>query len=91
MNKKVENVEVVNETKKITDEHLKEVQEYVNKINNAQLQIGQLAVQKHNLLEDVIPELQQELKKVQEKLEKTYGPVNINITDGTYQEIPQSE
>ena len=91
MNKKVENVETVSEPNKITEEELKELQEHVNKINNAQLQIGQLATQKHNILVDLIPELQQGLRTFQENLEKTYGPVNVSITDGTYKEIPQPE
>ena len=91
MNKEVENIEPVEELKKITDEELKKLQECVNKINNAQLQIGQLVSQKHALLVDVLPTVQKELKTFQEKLEKTYGPVNVNITDGTYQETLQSE
>jgi exonuclease VII small subunit len=46
MNKKVENANVVSETKKITEEQLKELQEHVNRINQAQLQLGQLTSQK---------------------------------------------
>ena len=89
MNQKVENVETVSEPNKITEEELKELQEHVNKINNAQLQVGQLATQKHSILVDLIPELQQGLRTFQEKLEKAYGPVNVNITDGTYEETSQ--
>ena len=78
MNKKVE---------KITDEQLQELQGYVNKINQAQLQLGQLESQKYSLV-GVIPQLQKELKDFQDKLEEEYGKVSVNIQDGTIQEIP---
>ena len=78
MNKKVE---------KITDEQLQELQGHVNKINQAQLQLGQLESQKYSLV-GVIPQLQKELKDFQDKLEEEYGKVSVNIQDGTIQEIP---
>lgn len=81
MNKKVE---------KITDEQLQELQGHVNKINQAQLQLGQLESQKYSLV-GVIPQLQKELKDFQDKLEEEYGKVSINIADGTMQEIPENE
>ena len=81
MNKKVE---------KITDEQLQKLQGHVNKINQAQLQLGQLESQKYSLV-GVIPQLQKELKDFQDKLEEEYGKVSINIADGTMQEIPENE
>ena len=81
MNKKVE---------KITDEQLQELQGHVNKINQAQLQLGQLESQKYSLV-GVIPQLQKELKDFQDKLEEEYGKVSINIADGTMQEISENE
>ena len=81
MNKKVE---------KITDEQLQELQGHVNKINQAQLQLGQLESQKYSLV-GVIPQLQKELKDFQDKLEEEYGKVSINIAYGTMQEIPENE
>ena len=81
MNKKVE---------KITDEQLKELQGYVNTINNAQLQLGQLESQKHGVV-NAIPQLQVKLKEFQDKLEEEYGKVSINIQDGTIQEIPEED
>ena len=50
MNKKVENANVVSETKKISEKHLTELQGHVNRINSAQLQLGQLTSQKHGVL-----------------------------------------
>jgi len=81
MNKKVE---------KITDEQLQELQGHVNKINQAQLQLGQLESQKYGLV-GVIPQLQKDLKEFQDKLEEEYGKVSINIQDGTIQEIPEAD
>ena len=90
MNKKVENANVVSEDKKITEDQLKELQGHVNRINSAQLQLGQLTSQKHGVLTE-IPALQKELKDFQDKMEKEYGKVSINIQDGTIQEIPEDE
>ena len=49
MNKKAENANVVSETKKISEKHLTELQGHVNRINAAQLQLGQLTSQKHGV------------------------------------------
>ena len=81
MNKKVE---------KITDEQLTELQRHVNRINAAQLQLGQLESQKHGVL-NAIPQLQTQLKTFQDKMEEVYGKVSINIQDGTFQEIPEAD
>ena len=81
MNKKVE---------KISEEHLADLQGHVNKINQAQLQLGGLESQKHNLLHAVV-KMQTELTEFQNKLEEEYGKVSINIQDGTIQEIPEED
>jgi len=88
MNKKAENANVVSETKKISEKHLTELQGHVNRINQAQLQLGQLTSQKHGVL-NAIPQLQTQLKTFQDKMEEVYGKVSINIQDGTFQEIPE--
>ena len=79
MNKKVE---------KISEDHLKELQGHVNKINQAQLQLGGLESQKHNLLHAVVT-MQTELTEFQNKLEEEYGKVSINIQDGTIAPLPE--
>ena len=86
MNKKVEDAKV----EKITDEQLTELQGHVNRINSAQLQLGQLESQKHGVV-NAIPQLQTQLKEFQDKLEEEYGKVSINIQDGTIQEIPEED
>ena len=76
--------------KKIKDEQLKELQDLVGKINQGQIQIGQLETQKHILLHQ-LSEVQQELQKFQESLEKEYGKISINIQDGSYEAIKEDE
>tara|TARA_R100000152_G_C6707255_1_gene135555 strand:+ start:350 stop:622 length:273 start_codon:yes stop_codon:yes gene_type:complete len=76
------------EVKKISEEQLKELQGHVNKINQAQLQLGGLESQKHNLLHTVVG-MQTELTEFQNKLEEEYGKVSINIQDGTIAPLPE--
>ena len=78
------------EVKKITDKELEEIQGFVNQINRGQLSIGQLETQKHALLHQMA-EVQGYLKECQNKLEKEYGKVNVNITDGTITEVEEEE
>ena len=79
MNKQVE---------KISEEHLKELQGHVNKINQAQLQLGGLESQKHSLLHAVVT-MQTELTEFLNKLEEEYGKVSVNIQDGTIAPLPE--
>jgi len=71
---------------KITQEQLEELQKGVSEINQIALQIGNLELQKHSLLHQGV-EKQQDLGKFQNKLQEKYGPVSINIQDGSYKLI----
>jgi len=73
---------------KITEEHLKTLQQHVGKINQAQLQLGQAESTKYDIIA-ALPELKKELQKFQKELEEEYGKVNVNIQDGTYEDIPE--
>ena len=84
MNKNMEDLATVD---KISEEHLKELQGHVNKINQAQLQLGGLESQKHSLLHAVV-NMQTELTEFQNKLEEEYGKVSVNIQDGTIAPLP---
>lgn len=75
---------------KITDEQLKQLQEQVNTINQNQLQIGNLETQKHTLIHNGV-ELQNQLRGIQDELEKEYGKVTINISTGEYEDIKEEE
>ena len=79
-----------NQENKISQEQLEELQGYVGKLNNAASQIGNLEMQKHQL-NHAAAEIQNDLQKFQAKLEEKYGKVSINIQDGTYEPIPESE
>ena len=67
---------------KISDEHLKELQEVVNIINNIQFNIGKLEGQKHSLLHELSIS-QKKILDMQDKFSKEYGTHDINVIDGT--------
>ena len=76
------------ENAKITDEQLKKLQENISKLNQYNLQLGQIESQKHLLLHETA-NVQKELNEYQKTLEDEYGKVSINIQDGTYVVIPK--
>ena len=91
MNKENKDINVEDlAVEKVSDDHLKELQGKVATINQAQLQLGGLESQKHNLLHG-ISSLQKELSDFQNKLEEEYGKVSINLADGTYEKIEDKE
>lgn len=75
---------------KLTEEQLSKLQGFVSSLNQAQSQLGNLEIQKHNLLHQT-GEIQNALNEFQVELEKEYGKVSINIQDGTYKQIPEQD
>tara|TARA_R100001440_G_scaffold39945_1_gene59532 strand:- start:2785 stop:3030 length:246 start_codon:yes stop_codon:yes gene_type:complete len=75
---------------KIKEEELKSLQEKVGIQQNLQSQVGQLELQKFFLLNSAAKN-QQDLLEEQKKLEEEYGKVNINLQDGSYEEIKEKE
>ena len=71
---------------KLTAEELKNVQERIGVINNIQMEVGGLEVQK-NIAVDRLKEAQGALTVVQQSLEKKYGKVSVNINDGSLKPI----
>ena len=67
---------------KVTDEQLKNIQAIVDRINNAQMNIGQLEARKHQVLH-MIAGTNDELTLLQSKLQEEYGTNDVNIQDGT--------
>jgi hypothetical protein len=67
---------------KITDEQLQKIQDTVNGINRAQLEIGTMELKKHEMLHG-ISGLREQLVVLQKELEKDYGTFDVNIVDGT--------
>ena len=66
----------------VTDAELKNIQSIVDRINNAQMNIGQLEARKHQVLH-MLAGTNDELALIQEKLQKEYGTNDVNIKDGT--------
>ena len=67
---------------KITNEQLTKVQDTVNGINRAQLEIGSIELRKHEMMHN-IASLREQLTSLQTEFEKDYGTFDINIQDGT--------
>ena len=67
---------------KITDEQLVKVQETVNNINRAQLEIGSIELKKHEMMHQIAG-LRDGLTVLQTEFDKDYGTFDINIQDGT--------
>ena len=90
MNKDAKIEDIAQDVTKITDEELKSVQEKVNSINQLQMQVGGLEVQKTIGIEN-IKTVQGELGKLQNELEEKYGKVSVNLQDGTIKPIEEDE
>ena len=82
MAKKEKIVDLKSKPEKITDEQLKKVQETVNTINRAQIEIGGMELRKHEVLHQLAG-VKDELTLLQDELKKEYGTVDVNINDGT--------
>ena len=67
---------------KITDEQLEKVQKTINGINRAQLELGQMEIQKHEMMHNIAG-LRDSLAVMQNDFQKEYGTFDINIQDGT--------
>ena len=81
-NKKEELVDLKPKADKISDKHLKEMQDAVNVINSIQFNIGKIEGQKHTLLHDLSIS-QKKILEMQNVFSKEYGSFDINIADGT--------
>ena len=73
----------------VTAEELKQLQELINLIRQGEMQLGNLETKKHGLLHQIVG-VQEQIALLQKEFEKTYGNVDINITDGTIN-YPQDE
>ncbi len=75
------------EIKKITEEELTRIQEGQSNMSTLISQVGALEAQKQDVL-NKIPEVKNKMEELKKQLEEAYGPININVTDGTYTDIP---
>ena len=80
MTKKEETIDLKPE--KVTEVEHKQIQSIINRINNFQMNIGQLEARKHQILH-MMSAVNDELTVMQQQLNKDYGTDDINILDGT--------
>ncbi len=71
---------------KIKEEELKLIQEQQKQLNELVSNIGLLESQKHGLLHDIAG-ANKDIEDYKEVLETEYGPIEINLEDGTYTKI----
>ena len=76
----------MSEVKRISESQLKDLQQKVSNIQKLQSQVGSIEAQKHIVLHQLLI-VQDELQKLQVVLQDEYGKININIQDGTYEEV----
>tara|TARA_R100001443_G_scaffold27102_2_gene40373 strand:- start:202 stop:486 length:285 start_codon:yes stop_codon:yes gene_type:complete len=67
---------------KISEKHLKKMQDLVNNLNRSQIEIGGIEIRKHELVH-AMSTLREDLTALQLEFEKEYGTFDVNITDGT--------
>ena len=80
--KEKELVDLKSKAEKVTEPQLQKIQGIVNRINNFQMNIGQLEARKHQILH-MMATTNDELTVLQEELKKEYGTDDVNIMDGT--------
>ena len=73
---------------KITQEELEQLQDQEKKKSAIIRDLGILETQKHQLLH-AFAIIQDEQDKLKTALEDTYGKVNVNLEDGSYELIPE--
>ena len=78
------------EIKKITEEELTTVKEHQSKLQRVLMDLGTLEAQKVQVTE-AYKEFNIALQGIKTDLEKKYGSVNINLEDGSYEEIEQAK
>ena len=74
------------ETKTIKKEQLEKIVSQQKDLNTLLTNIGVLEAQKHSLLHQVA-EVNKEVEEFKTVLESEYGAININLEDGSYEEI----
>ncbi len=86
MEKDVKVEDIAKDVNKISEEELKLIQGKVQILNNLQMQIGGIEIQKIAAV-DQLKASQQDLQKTQTELEEKYGKVSVNLQDGTIKPI----
>jgi len=80
--KKQEKVDLTPKQDKVTPQQLERIQGTVDKINQTQMNLGQMEVRKHQALH-YLAGVNDELTMIQNQLQDEYGTYDVNIQDGT--------
>ena len=75
---------------KISKEELKNLQEQTGKLNAIKHDLGLLQTQIHSLNHMFVDEMVKQDKSKKE-LEESYGKINIDLKDGSYEEIKEEK
>ena len=67
--------------KKISEEQLEQLQKFVNAINEGQVALGGLELQKQDVLSQIAA-VRQQLSTVQAELKEEYGDVTVDLKTG---------
>jgi len=70
----------------IKKEELTKLQDLVKNFNQHQLKLGELEIEKHQILHGA-SKVQEDLQKFQDGLREEYGDITININDGSFEKI----
>ena len=80
--KKKEKIVDLSRPEKVTKAQLGTIRSIVDRINHAQMSIGQMESRKHQLLHQIAG-INDEMNMVQNELQEQYGTNDISIVDGT--------
>ncbi len=75
---------------KISEEHLKTIQDQQKNLNNLLNKIGFVEAQKHGFLHE-LAEINKTVEDFKLQLESEYGQININVETGEYEKIEKEE
>ena len=75
---------------KIKEEELNTILSQQSKLDGIVKEIGIIETQKHALCHEV-GMLNQEIQKTKVELEQAYGSININMADGSYEDIEKEK
>ena len=76
--------------KQITTEQLEKVVNQQKDLQALLTNIGVLETQKHGFLHQ-IADVNKAIEEFKTELQEQYGPININLTDGSYSLIEEAE
>ena len=75
---------------KVTKQELETIQGLVSNINESQMRVGGLEIQKKYAMDQVVAS-QEKLQVYNRTLQEKYGLVSVNIQDGSLKPLPKNE